>query len=78
MKNLFIKDLVYRMISRRSNNKEKTMKSMLIHSAIAALTLFAMSLPNIASAQAGETLDTRIGKLSFTHDFANGCPVDAT
>ena len=54
------------------------MKSMLIHSAIAALTLFAMSLPNIALAQSGETLDTRIGKLSFTHDFANGYPVDAT
>ena len=28
--------------------------------------------------QAGETLDTRIGELSFTHDFANGYPVDAT
>jgi len=54
------------------------MKSMLIHSAITALTLFAMSLPNIALAQSGETLDTRIGKLSFTHDFANGYPVDAT
>ena len=30
------------------------------------------------SAQAGETLDTRIGKLSFTHDFANGYPVNET
>lgn len=25
-----------------------------------------------------ETLDTRVGKLSFTHDFANGYPTDAT
>ena len=25
-----------------------------------------------------ETLDTRIGNLSFTHDFANGYPVNAT
>ena len=25
-----------------------------------------------------ETLDTRIGKLEFTHDFADGYPTDAT
>ena len=49
-----------------------------INGCCVALTLFAMSLPNIASAQAEETLDTRIGRLSFTHDFANGYPVDAT
>ena len=54
------------------------MKSKLNRSAIMALTLLAMSLPNIALAEAAETLDTRIGKLSFTHDFANGYPVDAT
>ncbi len=30
------------------------------------------------SAHAGETLDTRIGKLSFTHDFANGYPTIET
>ena len=30
------------------------------------------------TAQAGETLDTRIGKLSFTHDFANGYPTTET
>ncbi len=28
--------------------------------------------------QAQETVDTRIGKLSFTHEFANGYPTDAT
>jgi hypothetical protein len=54
------------------------MEIMLNRSAIAALTLFAMSLPNIASLQVGKTLDTCIEKLSFTHDFANGYPVDAT
>ena len=37
MNNLIKKDLEYRMISRRSNNKEKTMNSMLIHSALALL-----------------------------------------
>ena len=28
--------------------------------------------------QAGETIDTRVGELSFTHDFANGYPTAAT
>src|SRR6476646_7042860 len=28
--------------------------------------------------QPGTTFDTRIGKLEFTHDFANGYPTDAT
>ena len=32
--------------------------------------------PSRAAAQ--QTLDTRIGKLQFTHDFANGYPTDAT
>jgi hypothetical protein len=31
-----------------------------------------------SSALQAETLDTRIGKLEFTHDFANGYPTDAT
>jgi hypothetical protein len=31
-----------------------------------------------SSAVQAETLDTRIGKLEFTHDFANGYPTDAT
>ena len=30
------------------------------------------------SKQTGETLNTRIGKLSFTHDFANGYPTHET
>jgi len=31
-----------------------------------------------ASAIAQETIDSRIGELSFTKDFANGYPTDAT
>jgi len=31
-----------------------------------------------AFATAQETIDTRIGRLSFTHDFANGYPTDET
>jgi len=31
-----------------------------------------------AAPEGGETLDTRIGKLSFTHDFANGYPTKET
>lgn len=34
-------------------------------------TVLAAAIP---LASAGETIDTRIGKLSFTHDFANGYP----
>jgi hypothetical protein len=33
---------------------------------------------SVGMAQAEETLETRIGPLSFTHDFANGYPTDAT
>ncbi len=36
------------------------------------------SVSDLASSYLMETIDTRIGKLSFTHDFANGYPVDAT
>ncbi len=40
-----------------------------------ALTVWSMGLPAIAQA---ETIDTRIGKLTFTHDFANGYPTEET
>jgi hypothetical protein len=33
---------------------------------------------NVSAKDAGETIDTRIGKLSFTHDFDNGYPTDET
>ncbi len=39
--------------------------------------VFALVILTGAQAQA-ETLKTRIGELSFTHDFANGYPTDAT
>lgn len=45
-------------------------KTMLIAMAIGAV----FASPTVQA----ETLDTRIGKLEFTHDFANGYPTDAT
>jgi len=43
-------------------------------------TLIAVAIGAIfaSSVLQAETLDTRIGKLEFTHDFANGYPTDAT
>ena len=42
----------------------------------AAVCSMLMCVPMLAQAQ--ETLDTRIGELSFTHDFASGYPTDET
>ena len=42
----------------------------------AVLTVLLLGLKATATAQ--QTVDTRIGKLSFTHDFANGYPTDET
>jgi hypothetical protein len=44
---------------------------------IAAATLTALVFGSAAMAKE-QTLDTRIGKLTFTHDFANGYPTDET
>jgi hypothetical protein len=43
-------------------------------------TLIAAAIGTVltSSAVQAETLDTRIGKLEFTHDFADGYPTDAT
>ena len=41
---------------------------------LAAAVVAALFAANLQA----ETLDTRIGKLEFTHDFANGYPTDAT
>ena len=41
------------------------------------ITLAALAFASAAIA-AEQTLDTRIGKLTFTHDFANGYPTDET
>ncbi len=50
-------------------------KRMLMIASSAALALAVTGASLSASA---ETLDTRIGKLEFTHDFANGYPTDET
>ncbi len=42
------------------------------------LLVFLVVAGNANAQDAGETIDTRIGKLSFTHDFANGYPTDET
>jgi len=40
--------------------------------------IVALACTTAARAQTGETIDTRIGTLSFTHDFANGYPTKET
>jgi len=40
--------------------------------------VYAASLLTGCVTRTGETLDTRVGKLSFTHDFVNGYPTVAT
>jgi hypothetical protein len=42
------------------------------------LTIFLIGLLFVGMQSRAETLDTRIGKLEFTHDFANGYPTDET
>jgi hypothetical protein len=44
---------------------------------VAAATLTALAFASAAIAQE-QTVDTRIGKLTFTHDFVNGYPTDET
>jgi hypothetical protein len=46
-------------------------KAMMTKTLIAAATLTALVFGSAAMAQE-QTLDTRIGKLTFTHDFVNG------
>jgi hypothetical protein len=56
------------------NRKERRMKNIMKFLIVIVLTIV---LPSIVQA-AGETIKTRIGKLHFTHDFANGCPTKET
>ena len=42
------------------------------------LSVFLFALALSTGAQAQETIKTRIGDLSFTHDWENGYPTDAT
>jgi hypothetical protein len=51
--------------------KTNTTKTIKIKTVVAAATLTALAFASAAMAQE-KTLDTRIGKLTFTHDFANG------
>jgi hypothetical protein len=46
---------------------------------ILGVSLMASTALYVSEANAQEqTLDTRIGKLTFTHDFANGYPTEET
>jgi hypothetical protein len=42
------------------------------------VTTFGLMLAIASTAMAQQTVDTRIGKLEFTHDFENGYPTDKT
>lgn len=43
-----------------------------------AIVFTVLALTVIQVQAAGETVETRIGKLEFTHDFANGYPKKET
>lgn len=45
---------------------------------IASSAALALAVTGASLSASAETLDTRIGKLEFTHDFANGYPTDET
>jgi hypothetical protein len=45
---------------------------------IRRVTVFGLMLAIASTVMAQETVDTRIGKLEFTHDFKNGYPTDET
>lgn len=50
---------------------------MTIHQLTAIASALAL-MASLTPASAGEAIKTRIGKLEFTHDFANGYPTDET
>lgn len=52
--------------------------AVVLASAGCSKTVEGRSSPSADSVATGETIETRVGKLSFTHDFANGYPTDAT
>ncbi len=57
---------------RMAKNKEKKMKTRKIHSILLGTVVLLALCSGTYAQDAGKTIDTRIGKLSFTHDFANG------
>jgi hypothetical protein len=56
--------------------KDIVMQIITLRKSLAGLILMALALQNPAMAQV--KVDTRIGELEFTHDFAVGYPTDAT
>src|SRR6476660_1900993 len=56
---------------RRKDDKSEEMKRQLSYLLLSALTASSAFAEN-------KTVDTRIGKLEFTHDFANGYPTKET
>ena len=54
------------------------MKTTRIPNRFLVVIIVALAFTTAARAQTGETINTRIGKLSFTHDFANGYPTRET
>ena len=51
---------------------------MKIRTQLTSFAMLCLMLTLTSTATAQETIDTRIGKLEFTHDFANGYPTDET
>ena len=58
-----------------TNERREVSIKMLKKTMLIAMVIGAVFTSSVLQA---ETLDTRIGKLEFTHDFANGYPTDAT
>ncbi|MDK1081674.1 MAG: DUF1254 domain-containing protein [Anaerolineae bacterium] len=56
----------------------KTKMNMKLTIVFALLLLVLNSCNTAKTSQSGETIDTRIGELSFTHDFINGTPTKET
>ena len=54
------------------------MKKMNVFTILVSTAMLLALCSGTYAQDAGKTIDTRIGKLSFTHDFANGYPTHAT
>ena len=79
------KSSIYRAVGRRifgnpdrpSQNNSLRQDTEMINTTRTLTLVVAMALPTVGLAEL-ETVNTRIGKLAFTHDFANGYPTDET
>src|SRR5271170_1909738 len=63
---------------RRSTKRYKTLKNTRRHFFIAIALVGLLAFATIGAQAQTQTVDTRIGKLEFTHDFANGYPTKET